>query len=192
MAAGSCVTPEGVSETARCPARSRPSARSSLRAGSLARHVWTSWSPLSTLCGLPPMPLAAGAVACGLRGGDDARHCQGFTNVPSHPPPPRLARLPRRRRNPSSTAGPHPARTNLRPMSTPRASGPWRPRGRADPARRPWQRTLTSAVRASRAAKAMVPHAISWPRHWKVWSSSGASMPCSLTSSRPRRWCRRR
>jgi hypothetical protein len=40
------------------------------------------------------------------------------------------------------------------------------------------QRTLTPAMRASRAANAIVPHAMRWP-HQNVWFSSGASMPCS-------------
>ena len=44
------------------------------------------------------------------------------------------------------------------------------------------QRTLTPAMSASRAANDIVPHTICWPRHENVWSSSGASMPCSLTS----------
>jgi hypothetical protein len=30
----------------------------------------------------------------------------------------------------------------------------------------------------SRAANDIAPHAICWPRHQNVWSSSGASMPC--------------
>jgi hypothetical protein len=42
---------------------------------------------------------------------------------------------------------------------------------------------VTPAMRASRTANDIVPHPICWPRHWNVWSSSGASMPCSLTIS---------
>jgi hypothetical protein len=33
---------------------------------------------------------------------------------------------------------------------------------------------------ASIATNDIVPHTICWPRHHNVWSSSGASMPCSL------------
>ena len=73
-------------------------------------------------------------------------------------------------------------RQNLRPMST---------LGREDLAtRRPCrsrsttsQRTLTPAMSASRAANDIVSDTICWPRHQNVWSSSGASMPCNLTSS---------
>ena len=37
-------------------------------------------------------------------------------------------------------------------------------------------------MRASSAANAIVPHDRHLPRHQKVWSSSGASMPCSRTT----------
>jgi hypothetical protein len=78
--------------------------------------------------------------------------------------------------------GAHPTNTNLRPMSTPLVEKALATRRLCRSRSTTSQRTLTPAVSASRAAKDIVPHAICWPRHQNVWSSSGASMPDNLTS----------
>jgi hypothetical protein len=118
--------------------------------------------------------------AC-VRGGDDARHCQVSRKCPANTAP-GLARLGVDVVHRVPAVRQRPPRRHQPAADVDAIGGGDLGHQAAGRARITSQRTLTPAMSASRAANDIVPHTNCWPRHWNVWSSSGASMPCSLTS----------